>query len=91
MINKKIKFQKILVVAGGWSDEREVSILSGENVFSSLKKNKYKKFVILDIPLLLENNLDKKNDILIFIQSERSKILSGLVRNVLYQILLIFY
>ena len=43
-----------------------------------LKKNRNKKFIILDIPLLLENNLDKKKDILIFIQSKRSKILSNL-------------
>ena len=43
-----------------------------------LKKNSYRKFVILDIPLLLENKLDKKKDILIFIQSKRSKILSNL-------------
>ena len=28
------------MVAGGWSDEREVSIMSGKNVFSCLKKNK---------------------------------------------------
>ncbi len=41
MIEKKIKFQKILVVAGGWSDEREVSLMSGKNVFYSLKKNKF--------------------------------------------------
>ena len=33
------------------------------NVF--LKKNKKKKFVILDIPLLLENKINKKNAILI--------------------------
>ena len=43
-----------------------------------LKKNRYRKFVILDIPLLLENKLDKKKDILIFIQSKRSKISSNL-------------
>ena len=41
MIKKNIKFYKILVVAGGWSDEREVSIMSGKNVFSCLKENKF--------------------------------------------------
>ena len=30
------------------------------------KKNKNKKFVILDIPLLIESKLNKKDDILIF-------------------------
>jgi dephospho-CoA kinase len=37
-----------------------------------LKKNKTKKIVILDIPLLLENKINKKKDILIFVQSKKS-------------------
>ena len=41
MIDKKIKFKKILVVAGGWSNEREISLMSGKNVYSCLKKNKF--------------------------------------------------
>ena len=36
-----------------------------------LKKNKNKKFVILDIPLLLENKINKKKDILVFVQSKK--------------------
>ena len=43
-----------------------------------LKKNKEKKFVILDIPLLLENKINKKKDILIFIQSKKSDVLKKL-------------
>ena len=39
-----------------------------------LKKNKKKKMVILDIPLLIENKLNRKNDILIFIDAKRSDI-----------------
>ncbi len=46
------------------------------NIF--LKKNKKSKLVILDIPLLLENKINKKKDILIFIQSNRVKILKRL-------------
>ena len=46
------------------------------NIF--LRKNKKKKFIILDIPLLLENKINKKNDILIFVQSKKSKILKRL-------------
>ena len=42
---------------------------------SFLKKNKNKKLVVLDVPLLLENNINKKNDILIFVQSNKSEIL----------------
>ena len=43
-----------------------------------LKKNKKQKIVLLDIPLLIENNLNKKGDILIFIKSKKSKILHRL-------------
>ena len=39
-----------------------------------IDKNKNKKFVILDIPLFLENKMNKKNDILIFIDAEKKKI-----------------
>ena len=39
-----------------------------------IKKNKKKKIIILDIPLLLENEINKKNDILIFVQSNKSRI-----------------
>ena len=43
-----------------------------------LKKNKNKKIVILDIPLLLENKINKKEDILIYVQSNKSSILKNL-------------
>jgi dephospho-CoA kinase len=39
-----------------------------------LKKNKKKKIVILDIPLLLENKINKKKDILVFVQSKKIEI-----------------
>ena len=43
-----------------------------------LKKNKNKKVIILDIPLLLENKINKRNDILIFIDADKKKILKKL-------------
>jgi len=45
-----------------------------------LKKNKNKKIVILDIPLLLENKINKKNDILVYVQSKKSNILKRLIK-----------
>ena len=39
-----------------------------------LKKNELQKIVILDIPLLLENKINEKNDILIFVQSKKSEV-----------------
>ena len=39
-----------------------------------IKKNRNKKFVILDIPLLIENKLNKKKDILIFVDAKKKEI-----------------
>ena len=46
------------------------------NIF--LRKNKDKKIVILDIPLLLENKINKKKDILVFVESKKSDIFKRL-------------
>ena len=43
-----------------------------------LNKNKNKKIVILDIPLLLENKINGKKDILVFVESKKSDILKRL-------------
>ena len=43
-----------------------------------LKKNKKSKLIVLDIPLLLENKINKRKDILIFVQSNRAEILKRL-------------
>ncbi len=45
-----------------------------------LKKNNKAKIVVLDIPLLLENKINGKNDILIFVDSKKSEILKRLRR-----------
>ena len=43
-----------------------------------LNKNKNKKLVILDIPLLLENKINKKKDILIYVESRKIDVLRNL-------------
>ena len=43
-----------------------------------LRKNANKKIIILDIPLLLENKINKKNDILIFVESKKVEIFKRL-------------
>ena len=43
-----------------------------------LKKHINKKIVILDIPLLLENKINKKGDILVFVKSNKKDILKRL-------------
>ena len=48
-----------------------------------LKKNKKRKVVILDIPLLLENKLNQKNDVIIFVQSKKSEIIKRLKKEII--------
>ena len=43
-----------------------------------IKKNKNSKIVILDIPLLLENKINKKEDILVYVQATKFNILKRL-------------
>ena len=39
-----------------------------------IKKNRNRKFVILDIPLLMENKINKKKDILVFVDAQKEEI-----------------
>ena len=41
---------------------------------SFLKKHKKQKIVVLDIPLLIENKINKRNDVLIFVEGKRKEI-----------------
>jgi dephospho-CoA kinase len=43
-----------------------------------IKKHNKKKVIILDIPLLLENKLNKKKDIIIFVKSSNTEVLKRL-------------
>ena len=47
-------------------------VRSSMNIF--IRKNKNKKYVILDIPLLMENKINKKSDILIFVDAKKKEI-----------------
>ena len=69
ILQKKNNLKKIIKIV-----HKEIRIKM--NLF--LKKNKNKKFVVLDVPLLLENNLNKKGDILIFVDSKKTDILKKL-------------
>ena len=44
------------------------------NMNNFFKKNKNKKIVVLDIPLLIENKINKKNYILIFVDAKKKEI-----------------
>ena len=44
------------------------------NLIKFLKKNNKKKYVVLDIPLLIENRLNKTKDIIVFINTKKKTI-----------------
>ena len=69
ILQKKGNLKKIIKIV-------HIEIRKKMNLF--LKKNKNRKFVVLDVPLLLENKLNKKGDVLIFIDSKKSDILKKL-------------
>ena len=70
ILQKKGNLKKIIKIV-------HAEISKKMNLF--FKKNKNKKFVVLDVPLLLENKLNKKGDILIFVNSKKSDILERLL------------
>ncbi len=43
-----------------------------------LKSNRNRSFIVLDIPLLLENKINKKRDILIFVESKKKDVFKRL-------------
>ena len=45
-----------------------------------LKKNKDMKFVVLDIPLLLENKINTKEDLLVFVNAKKSEVKKRLTK-----------
>ena len=53
-----------------------------KNMKLFLKKNRNKKLVILDIPLLLENKINNKKNILVFVQSKKEDIKKRLKKRV---------
>ena len=57
------------------------------NIF--IKKNKNKKFIVLDIPLLLENKINKKNDVLVFVRTKKKDVLKRLKKRPNYNKVLI--
>ena len=54
------------------------------NMNKFIKKNKKKKMVVLDIPLLLENKINKKNYILVFVYSNKKEIQKRLKKRTNY-------
>jgi len=73
---KKIEISKA-IMGGQHNLKRIVKIVHPEirsKMNSFIKKNKNKKIIILDIPLFMENKINKKNDILIFVDTKKKEI-----------------
>ena len=64
MKNRYFKKLKILVVCGGWSNEREVSLLSGNNIFKCLKINNYNAELFILNKSNFEKLFKKKPDLI---------------------------
>ena len=65
ILNNKFNLKKIITIV-------HLEIRKALKLF--IKKNKNKKVVILDIPLLLENKINNKNDILVFVDSKKAEV-----------------
>ena len=73
ILDNKVNLKKIISIV-------HIEIRKKLKLF--LKKNRNKKIVILDIPLLLENKINNQNDILIFIDSKKVEIEKRLKKRV---------
>jgi dephospho-CoA kinase len=69
ILDKNSNLKKIITIV-------HLEIRKKLNIF--LKKNMNQKVVILDIPLLLENKINNKSDILVFVQSKKINIFKKL-------------
>ena len=65
------------IVANRYNLKKIVKIIHPEvrrKMNKFIKKNRSKKVIILDIPLLIENKINKKSDILIFVDAKKKEI-----------------
>ena len=53
-----------------------------------LSKNKSKKIVVLDIPLLIENKINKKKDVIVFIDAKKKEINKKLKKRPNYNLMM---
>ena len=73
---KKIELSKA-IITNRQNLKKIIKIVHPEvrnKMYNFIKKNENKKFIVLDIPLLIENKLNKKNDILIFVDAKKQEI-----------------
>ena len=82
---KKFPIKKNELVSAIGSNKKNLKIISSvvhplvrKKMNEFIMNNRKHKMIILDIPLFIENKLNKKKDIIIFINSKNSKVLKRL-------------
>jgi len=82
---KTFPIRKRELISAVSSNKKNIKIISSivhplvrKKMESFIKRKKKSKMIILDIPLLIENKLNKKNDVIIFINSKKSKVIDRL-------------
>ena len=89
-LNPERKVSEKAFEVHGYSDEflsKQQSFKEVSEEFLAFIENK--KIVILDIPLLLENKINKKEDILVYVQSKKLSILKNLKKRKNYNLKLL--
>ncbi len=82
---KSFPIKKKELISSISSNKKNLKIISSvvhplvrKNMKKFITRNKRSEMIILDIPLLIENKLNKKKDIIVFIDSKKSKVLNRL-------------
>ena len=82
---KKFPIKKKELISSINSNKKNLKIISSvvhpfvrKNMKKFVIRNKNSEMIIFDIPLLIENKLNKKKDIIIFVKSKKSKVLNRL-------------
>ena len=84
---KSFPIKKSELIEAVSSNRKNIKIISSivhpivrKRMVKFLSQNRNSQMVVLDIPLLIENKLNKKGDILIFIDSKKSDVLKKLTK-----------
>ena len=82
---KTFPIRKRELISAVGSNKKNIKIISSivhplvrKKMKNFIIKNKKSKIIILDIPLLIENKLNNKNDIIVFVNSKKSKVIDRL-------------
>ena len=82
---KTFPIKKKELISSISSNKKNLKIISSvvhpfvrKNMKKFIIRNKKSEIIVFDIPLLIENKLNKKKDIIIFVKSKKSKVLNRL-------------